>query len=147
MNGLELFESNLPKALIHGDLMLDNVFADGESVTAVFDFETVEYSYRILDVARSCLSLAYAGSLDDEEILRALWCGYDERTRLADNPCREGSLSRCVAIRYCCLRSMALCQRRCLVCRPLPGCPGSMEYGGSLVALGLPNVVFKPQSL
>src|SRR5439155_12843856 len=55
--GQELFEANLPKAVIHGDLMINNVFAADDKITVVFDLETVDHNYRVLDVARTFLSL------------------------------------------------------------------------------------------
>lgn len=72
---------DLPRAVIHGDLMPDNTFAQDDSITAVFDFETAEYTVRLLDVARTYISFAYAGELDPEALRSAILLGYDDAAR------------------------------------------------------------------
>lgn len=74
---------DLPLAIIHGDLMEDNVFAEHDEIVAVFDFETAQYGIRILDIARSYLSLGYRGELHPEKLKDSLFQGYDSVARHA----------------------------------------------------------------
>jgi Ser/Thr protein kinase RdoA (MazF antagonist) len=63
--------------VIHGDLWLGNVFAEGDRVTAVFDMETAEHTYRILDLARTYLSARRETELDPKTLLDTLYEGYN----------------------------------------------------------------------
>ncbi|HVX24277.1 MAG TPA: phosphotransferase [Candidatus Saccharimonadales bacterium] len=73
----EFFGLDMPKCLIHGDLWLGNVFAEGDQVTAVFDLETAEYTYRILDLARTYLSARRETELDPQQLVDTLFEGYE----------------------------------------------------------------------
>ena len=77
-DGEQLFQTDLPQTLIHGDLWLGNVFAEGDEVTAVFDMETAEHNYRIIDLARTYLSMRLETDYTKEEIIDMLFSGYDE---------------------------------------------------------------------
>ncbi|MCA9344069.1 phosphotransferase [Candidatus Saccharibacteria bacterium] len=77
-DGEQLFQTDLPQTLIHGDLWLGNVFAEGEEVTAVFDMETAEHNYRIIDLARTYLSMRLETVYTREEVIDMLFSGYDE---------------------------------------------------------------------
>ncbi len=77
-DGEQLFQTDLPQTLIHGDLWLGNVFAEGDEVTAVFDMETAEHNYRIIDLARTFLSMRLETDYTREEIIDMLFSGYDE---------------------------------------------------------------------
>ncbi len=76
-DGEKLFQTGLPQTLIHGDLWLGNVFADGDKVTAVFDMETAEHNYRIIDLARTYLSMRLETKYSKDEIIDKLFVGYD----------------------------------------------------------------------
>ncbi|MDQ5969977.1 MAG: homoserine kinase type [Patescibacteria group bacterium] len=76
-DGEQLFQTNLSQTLIHGDLWLGNVFAEGDEVTAVFDMETAEHNYRIIDLARTYLSMRLETEYGKEEIIDRLFSGYD----------------------------------------------------------------------
>lgn len=76
-NGKRLFELDLPKSVTHGDLWLGNVFADGDRVTAVFDLETAENTYRIIDLARTYLSMRMETGRPPQELIDKLFEGYD----------------------------------------------------------------------
>lgn len=52
-----LFNLDLPKTVVHGASWLGNVFASKGKIRAVFDMEGAENTYRILDIARTYLSL------------------------------------------------------------------------------------------
>lgn len=76
-DGEQLFQTGLPQTLIHGDLWLGNVFAEGDEVTAVFDMETAEHNYRIIDLARTYLSMRLETEYSKDEIIDELFAGYD----------------------------------------------------------------------
>jgi Ser/Thr protein kinase RdoA (MazF antagonist) len=76
-DGERLFQTRLPETLIHGDLWLGNVFAEDDNVTAVFDMETAEHNYRIIDLARTYLSMRLETKYDKDEIIDGLFAGYD----------------------------------------------------------------------
>lgn len=76
-DGERLFQTDLPQTLIHGDLWLGNVFAEGDTVTAVFDMETAEHNYRIIDLARTYLSMCLETDYSHDEIVDRLFSGYD----------------------------------------------------------------------
>ncbi len=91
--GLELFELNLPKAVIHGDLMVNNVFAADDKITVVFDFETVDYNYRVLDLARTFLSLQSEAPGGLSDILNDLIQGYNTESSNALTQAETDSLN------------------------------------------------------
>lgn len=76
-DGEQLFQTDLPQTLIHGDLWLGNVFAEDDKVTAVFDMETAETNYRIIDLARTYLSMRLETEYGKEDIIDRLFSGYD----------------------------------------------------------------------
>lgn len=76
-DGEQLFQADLPQTLIHGDLWLGNVFAKDNEVTAVFDMETAEHNYRIIDLARTYLSMRLETEYSKEDIIDRLFSGYD----------------------------------------------------------------------
>lgn len=73
----ELFKLGLPEAVIHGDLWLGNVFADGDEVAAVFDLETAQNGIRLLDLGRTYASMRLETELPADEIIEQLFEGYD----------------------------------------------------------------------
>ena len=73
----QLFKLGLPEAVIHGDLWLGNVFADGDEVTAVFDLETAQNGIRILDLGRTYASMRLETELPADEIIEQLFEGYN----------------------------------------------------------------------
>jgi len=90
--GQELFQSNLPKAVIHGDLIGNNIFAADDTITVVFDFETVDYNYRVLDVARTLLSLQSETPDGLNNTLNALIQGYNAQSSNALTQAETDSL-------------------------------------------------------
>lgn len=72
----QLFTLDLPRTVIHADLFQENVFAEDDEVTVVFDLETVEYTVRLLDIARTYISFVYGG-LDPAATWAALCNGYN----------------------------------------------------------------------
>lgn len=91
-----LFTSGLPVALIHGDLRPENTFADGDAVTAVFDFETAERNVRLLDLARTALGLAGEDSSAVEPMFGLVVEGYESVASVTDDEKAMGRL----ALRY-----------------------------------------------
>lgn len=75
--GDELLSLGLPEAAIHGDLWLSNTFAEGDKVTAVFDFETAQNIARIIDLARTYTSMRRETDLPAQQVMDLLVDGYD----------------------------------------------------------------------
>lgn len=75
-----LFEKGLPVSFTHGDLHTKNIFSENDKVTAVFDFESAEYSLRIFDLARTYLTYRKVTDLKPGDILNSLLAGYDSAT-------------------------------------------------------------------
>ena len=83
---LHLFEAGLPVANIHGDLWASNVFAENGRITAVFDLETAEQTFRVLDIGRTAIDLALEMKTTSvPEILEMLRDGYEEVGALTDS--------------------------------------------------------------
>jgi Ser/Thr protein kinase RdoA (MazF antagonist) len=72
-----VFESGLPMAVIHGELATNNFFAANDEVTTIFDFETVQYAPRLLDVAYTYMACLYDGELPPAAVFDALITAYD----------------------------------------------------------------------
>lgn len=98
--------STLPRAVLHGDLSMSNVFADMSKVEVVFDLETVEENYRVLDLARTYLSLAMADG-DPDIVRQRLFHGYDEVARAAITDDERTNFDN--AIRYTAVACAAWC--------------------------------------
>lgn len=75
--GKVIFERNLPMAVTHGDLWMSNVFAEGNTITTVFDLETAEYTVRLVDLARTYTSMKFNSDLSSEQIIEVLTKGYN----------------------------------------------------------------------
>jgi Ser/Thr protein kinase RdoA (MazF antagonist) len=71
-----LFDTNLPITFTHGDLHTKNIFSADDKVTVVFDFESADYSLRILDIARTYLTYRKSTDLNSDEILKNILAGY-----------------------------------------------------------------------
>ena len=80
--GKMIFERGLPKAVIHGDLWMSNVFAEDNTITTVFDLETAEYTVRLVDLARTYTSMKFNSDLSSAEIIELLTKGYDSAADL-----------------------------------------------------------------
>lgn len=72
----------LPRTIIHGDLFGNNVFEEDDEITAVFDFETAEYTIRILDLGRPHLENLEKKLLQPHESIAALFEGYDSVAKI-----------------------------------------------------------------
>lgn len=75
--GKVIFERDLPKAVTHGDLWMSNVFAENNTITAVFDLETAEYTVRLVDLARTFTSMRFNSDLASSQIIELLTKGYN----------------------------------------------------------------------
>lgn len=78
-----ILTKNLPHALIHGDFHTNNIFSAHDTVTAVFDFESAEYTVRILDIARLYLTYIKVTRLDPTQVVNTIIEGYNKK---ADTP-------------------------------------------------------------
>jgi Ser/Thr protein kinase RdoA (MazF antagonist) len=82
-NGRNLLNLGLPQAVIHGDLRLGNVFAEGDKISAVFDFETAQNTLRIFDLSLTYISIKRVTELTDKQIRSLLFSGYDSFATLS----------------------------------------------------------------
>jgi len=98
--GLPLFNLNLPKSVIHGDLWLCNVFAEDDRITTVFDLDTVEETLRIFDIARTYTSLRFNSNYSSKDVLDGLFTGYN---KIAKRPLSSKEIDNMMrAIAYVC---------------------------------------------
>lgn len=74
---LNLPALDLPTSVIHGDFTFNNIFTIQNRVTAVFDFETAQNTARVLDIARTFLSLRREVEYPADVILANLISGYN----------------------------------------------------------------------
>lgn len=94
---LSFLRHALPASGIHGDFTLSNIFTTKDSVAAVFDFETAENAPRILDIARTFLSLRRKVEYPAEVVLAKLIEGYRSTAQLpltrVEFECLEGAIN------------------------------------------------------
>jgi Ser/Thr protein kinase RdoA (MazF antagonist) len=115
-----VFELGLPSAVIHGEFATNNIFAENDRVTVIFDFETAQYAPRLLDIAFTWLSIVYDGELAPRSVLTTLIAGYASAAGpLTDHEGRHVEL----AVRYVSTAAAAWCFRR-----------GHDEYGHRFLA-------------
>jgi Ser/Thr protein kinase RdoA (MazF antagonist) len=105
-----LFDTDLPRAVIHGELATNNVFAAAERVTTIFDFENAEHAPRLLDLAYTYVSMVYDEQLDPGELLSALRRGYDAVTATPLTGAELAELPR--AVEFTAAAASAWCQAR-----------------------------------
>lgn len=84
-----IFERGLPTSVIHGDLWMSNVFAEGDTITTVFDLETAEHTIRLIDLARTYTSMKFNSEYSTKEIIERLTTGYNS---VAKTPLTDGEL-------------------------------------------------------
>lgn len=72
-----ILNNNLPLAVTHGDFHTNNIFSANDQPTAVFDFESAEYTVRILDIARLYLTYIKVTDLQPKNVLHAIISGYN----------------------------------------------------------------------
>lgn len=68
--------SDLPLGLIHGDLFVDNVLFDGETMTALLDFEQASWGRLAYDLAVTTLAFGFGRDDFRADLVRALFAGY-----------------------------------------------------------------------
>jgi Ser/Thr protein kinase RdoA (MazF antagonist) len=107
---LYIFDKSLPMAIIHGELASNNIFAKGDEVTTVFDFETAEYAPRILDVAFSYLSFVYDEELEPALVRETLLKEYNSVAEIKLTSQEEEYLP--TAVRYVSAATAAWCFSR-----------------------------------
>lgn len=91
--GKVIFERNLPRAVIHGDLWMSNVFAENDTITTVFDLETAEYTVRLVDLARTFTSMRFNSDLTQSEIIKMLIKGYNSAAEIPLTPEEQASFN------------------------------------------------------
>jgi len=75
-----ILKNDLPLAVTHGDFHTNNIFSAKDRVTAVFDFESAEYTVRILDIARLYLTYIKVTDLEPRKVLNSIIEGYNFAT-------------------------------------------------------------------
>jgi Ser/Thr protein kinase RdoA (MazF antagonist) len=115
-----LFDTDLPWAIIHGELATNNVFASDQRVTTIFDFENAEHAPRLLDLAYTYVSMVYDEHLDPRELLSALLDGYDGTAAAPLTPAEIAELPR--AVEFTAAAASAWCHAR-----------GMSDYGGQFL--------------
>jgi Ser/Thr protein kinase RdoA (MazF antagonist) len=105
-----LFDAELPRAVIHGELATNNVFAADQRVTTIFDFENAEHAPRLLDLAYTYVSMVYDEQLDPAEMLSALRGGYDDAASTPFTETEVGELPR--AVEFTAAAASAWCHAR-----------------------------------
>jgi homoserine kinase type II len=68
--------ADLPLGLIHGDLFVDNVLYEGETLVALLDFEQASWGRLAYDLAVTLLAFAFGRDDFQPELVRALLSGY-----------------------------------------------------------------------
>jgi Ser/Thr protein kinase RdoA (MazF antagonist) len=87
---LHYFDADLPVANIHGDLCASNVFAENGRITAIFDLETTEKTWRVVDIGRTAIDLAWEMKTTSmPDLLETLRDGYEGVKALTEKE-REG---------------------------------------------------------
>ena len=119
----DVFEVGLPMAVVHGEFATNNLFAVQDQVTVVFDWETVQYGPRILDLAFSWLSAVYDGSLEPGRVKDALLDAYDDAAAVKLRSMERQALPK--AVTYVSGATAAWCYRR-----------GYGDYGATFLAAG-----------
>ena len=119
-----VFESGLPMAIIHGELATNNVFAANDEVSTIFDFETVQYAPRLLDVAFTYTACVYQDELPPAAIFDALATAYDAAAAEPLTPAERSLFP--TAVRWVAVCAAAWCFSR-----------GYAEYGEKFLAAGL----------
>ena len=76
--------SDLPLAMIHGDLFYDNTLFDGDRLVAVLDFEEVCVYYRAFDIGMCVVGFCAKDNEVSLEAFRALVAGYQSETVLTE---------------------------------------------------------------
>lgn len=74
--------SNLPCALIHGDLFYDNLLFEKKDFIAIIDFEEACHYYRVFDLGMAIAGSCVEGTIVDLDKARALAKGYEQIQRL-----------------------------------------------------------------
>ena len=88
----KILDENLPLAVTHGDFHTNNIFSANDKVTAVFDFESAEYTVRILDIARLYLTYIKVTDLEPEEVIQAIIAGYNSAAEFGLTELEESKL-------------------------------------------------------
>ena len=76
-------ENKLPKGIIHGDLVTDNLLLKGEKVIAVLDFEAACRGKFIFDLATAVNALCFVDGVYDLKRFEALVAGYESLRALS----------------------------------------------------------------
>ena len=110
-------------AVVHGEFATNNLFAVRDQVAVVFDWETVQYGPRILDLAFSWLSAVYDGSLEPGTVKDALLNAYDDAATVKLSATERQAMP--MAVTFVSGATAAWCYRR-----------GYEDYGATFLAAG-----------
>ncbi len=79
------FTTNLPKALIHGDVFYNNVIiSEDKSSAVIMDFEEAAYYYRIYDIGMIIIGVCSEETAVNMDKVRCILKGYSQEIELLD---------------------------------------------------------------
>jgi homoserine kinase type II len=79
-----VFEMDLPKGFVHGDLHLGNLIVTPNGKLAVFDFESTERDILLLDLGITALSFYNDDGVADPALIQSLFEGYESVRKLTN---------------------------------------------------------------
>ncbi len=80
----DIFDIDLPKGFIHGDLHLGNLIVTPNHKLAIFDFESTEKDILLLDLGITALSFYNDGGAGDPALVHSLFGGYESVRQLSE---------------------------------------------------------------
>ncbi|HEY8998728.1 MAG TPA: phosphotransferase [Candidatus Saccharimonadales bacterium] len=84
-DNLEIFDSGLPKGIIHGDLHTGNALYEGETAKVILDFGDSEENLLLVDVVRTiCSKVGVKDGRIDPALMRSVLEGYESIRPLTD---------------------------------------------------------------
>jgi homoserine kinase type II len=80
----DIFDADLPKGFVHGDLHLGNLIVTKDGTLAIFDFESTEKDILLLDLGITALSFYNNDDAADAGLVRSLFEGYESIRKLSE---------------------------------------------------------------
>lgn len=76
-DNIDIFDMDLPKGIIHGDLHLTNLVVTDKNEIAIFDFEEAENNLLILDIAKTVSTTCDVNNVIQEHFRESFLAGYE----------------------------------------------------------------------
>jgi Ser/Thr protein kinase RdoA (MazF antagonist) len=109
-SSVAIFDLALPMAVIHGELATNNVFAEGDEVTTIFDFETAQHAPRLFDMAYTYISVVYDDVMAPATVIDRVVSGYDSAATTPLTAAERDAFTR--AVRFVCASAAIWCFAR-----------------------------------